>query len=59
MKKQEATTREDLEKQLEEKVVALHEMRFGVAGSKSKNVKEYSNTKKEIAQIKTKLQSMK
>lgn len=45
--------KKDLEKNLDEKRLALRNIRFGIAGSKSKNVKEYSNIKKEIARIKT------
>ncbi len=45
----------DLIKELNEKSLALRDIRFGVAGGKSKNVKEYSNIKKEIARIKTAL----
>lgn len=45
--------KKDLEKELNEKVLALRDIRFGIAGSKSKNVKEYSNIKKDIAKIRT------
>jgi len=45
----------DLKKELGQKRIALHDMRFGIAGSKGKNVKEYSNIKKEIARIMTAL----
>lgn len=45
----------DLMKELNEKRLSLHEIRFGMAGSKSKNVKEQKNIKKEIARIHTKL----
>jgi ribosomal protein L29 len=43
----------DLKKELEGKRVALRDLRFGIAGSKGKNVKEYANLKKEIARIET------
>ena len=45
----------DLEKELNEKKLAVHTIRFGMAGSKSKNVKEQKNIKKDIARIKTAL----
>lgn len=48
----------ELEKELEEKVLAVRDLRFGTAGSKSKNVKEQKNLKKEIAKIKTELRIM-
>lgn len=46
-------TREELLKEIDEKNLSLKDIRFGVAGSKSKNVKEVKNIKKEIARIKT------
>lgn len=49
--------REDLIKELGEKRVSLRDMRFGVAGSKSKNVKEQKTLKREIARIMTALNS--
>lgn len=48
----------DLEKELDEKRVLVHSIRFSMAGSKSKNVKEQKNVKKDIARIKTALGSM-
>lgn len=45
----------DLSKALYEKREALRVLRFGVAGSKAKNVKEASNLRKEIARIMTEL----
>ena len=45
--------KKDLVKELGEKLIALRDIRFGIAGSKSKNVKQCSNLKKEIARIKT------
>ena len=50
-------TKEDLTKELGEKVLALHDIRFGSASGKSKNVKEYANIKKDIARMKTLLKS--
>jgi ribosomal protein L29 len=57
MKKKELTKKSpaDLFKELDEKRVSLRDIRFGIAGSKSKNVKEQKNIKKEIARIKTAL----
>lgn len=46
---------EDLLKELDEKSLHLRDIRFGVAGSKNKNVKEEKKIKKEIARIKTAL----
>ena len=43
----------ELEKELSEKTVALSNFKFGVSGSKTKNVKAGRNLKKEIAQIHT------
>lgn len=48
----------DLMKELDEKRLSLRNLRFGVAGGKSKNVKEQRNIKKEIARIKTELRIM-
>lgn len=48
----------DLEKELNEKKLAIHNIRFGTAGSKSKNVKEQKNIKKDIARIKTALNNL-
>lgn len=45
----------DLIKELGEKHVSLREIRFGTAGSKSKNVKEQRAIRKEIARIRTAL----
>jgi len=42
-----------MENELRDKMVALRDIRFNVAGSKSKNVKEYSVIKKDIARLKT------
>ncbi len=43
----------DLQKELAEKRKALRKFRFGVAGSKVKNIKEARNLKKDIARILT------
>lgn len=43
----------DLMKELALKQVSLRDIRFGIAGSKSKNVKEQRNIKRDIARIKT------
>ena len=50
---------EELLKELSEKIVTLRDIRFGVAGSKGKNVKEVSNIKKDIARIKTEIRNRK
>lgn len=47
----------DLMKELAEKRITLRDFRFGVAGSKSRNVKEQRNIKKAIARIKTELRT--
>lgn len=54
MKKElEKNKKEELQKELAEKRVALRDLRFGVAGSKNRNVKKTKLLKKEIARIKT------
>ena len=45
----------DLSKMLTEKRNALRDFRFGIAGSKVRNVKEGKTLKKDIARILTKL----
>lgn len=45
----------DLQKALAEKRVVLRDFRFGVAGSRTKNVKEGQMAKKDIARIMTEL----
>ncbi len=47
----------DLNKLLEEKKEALLNFRFGLSGSKTKNLSEGRNLKKEIAGIMTELSS--
>ncbi|MBX4215982.1 50S ribosomal protein L29 [Candidatus Parcubacteria bacterium] len=48
---------DDLTKLLEEKREALRMFRFGVSGSKVKNMKEGRTLKREIARIMTELRS--
>ncbi|MBU1557966.1 50S ribosomal protein L29 [Patescibacteria group bacterium] len=57
MKNLEKKTEKDLEKMLAEKRGALRDFRFGSSGSKTKNVKEGKNTKKDIAKILTELKN--
>ena len=45
----------DLEKMLVEKREALRAFRFGISGSKTRNVKEGSALRKEIARLMTEL----
>ncbi|MFC1730858.1 50S ribosomal protein L29 [candidate division KSB1 bacterium] len=47
----------DLIKTLNEKREVLRKFRFGISGSKTRNVKEGNNTRKEVAQILTQLNS--
>lgn len=49
----------EMEKELDEKLVLIHSIRFGAAGSKSKNVKEQRNLKRDIARLKTTLNDQK
>ena len=51
--------KQDLIKTLQEKRVALQTFRFGLTGSKVKNVKEARGLRKEIAQILTELNTNK
>ena len=55
MKAKELTAKKDAELQelLKEKREALRVFRFGVAGSKTRNVKEGKNLRKDIARILT------
>ncbi|MFA6797119.1 MAG: 50S ribosomal protein L29 [Candidatus Paceibacterota bacterium] len=46
-------TKVELEKMLEERAMSLNKFRFGISGSKIKNVREGRNLKLEIAQILT------
>ena len=50
--------KEELKKDLDTKVIALRDIRFNAAGTKSKNVKEQRTTRKDIARIKTVLKNM-
>jgi len=52
-------TKAELEKMLEERADALNKFKFSVAGSKTKNVKEGSRLKLEIAQILTIIKEVK
>lgn len=45
----------DLKKMLNEKREALRNFRFGIAGSKVRDVKEGKNTRREVARILTEL----
>lgn len=47
----------ELQKLLAEKRAAVRQFRFDVTGSKAKNVKEGSNTRKDVARILTELGS--
>lgn len=49
----------DLEKELREKREALRAFRFGIAGSKVKNMKEGRDLRKDIARILTALKGKK
>ena len=49
----------DLVKVLSQKWEAFRGLRFGTAGSKTRNVKEAGNIKKDIARIMTELNSKK
>ena len=53
MKEFENKTKEELLKDLKEKEEALRSFRFGVSGSKVRNVREGRNLRKNIARIKT------
>jgi ribosomal protein L29 len=52
-------SKEELEKMQDDMVVSLRNFRFGLAGSKSRNVKEGKNLKKDIARVKTALKQSK
>ena len=45
----------ELKKLLSEKREALSKFKFGISGSRTKNVKEGKNTRRDIARILTKL----
>jgi ribosomal protein L29 len=57
MKNKATKTKSEILKELSDKAIALRDIRFGVAGSKQKNVKEASNIKREIARLKTALKN--
>ena len=48
---------EDLHKEAAEKCVALRDFRFGGAGSRTRNVREGRNLRKDVARILTELRS--
>lgn len=49
----------DLLKEMKDKQEDLRHFRFGLSGSKTRNIKSGKNTKKDIARIKTELNSRK
>lgn len=51
--------KEDLIKMLMEKRIALRDLKFGNAGSKTRDVKAGANIRKEIARIMTELNNQK
>lgn len=59
MKEYKEKTEQDLMKLLGEKREASRSFRFGLAGSKTRNVKEGRTVKKEIARILTELNQRK
>jgi len=52
-------TEKDLQKELAKNRESLREFRFGISGSKVKNTKEGTNTKKDVARIMTELNTRK
>lgn len=59
MKRYTGKTKEELQKDLKDKEESLKTFRFGIAGSKVRNVREGRNTRKEIARIKTEINKIK
>jgi ribosomal protein L29 len=59
MKDLKNTTEKDLMKMVADKRAAVRAFRFGSSGSKTRNVKEGKNLRKEIAQALTELNSRK
>lgn len=53
MKEFEGKTKEELRKDLKNKEESLRAFRFGISGTKARNVKEGRNIRKDIARIKT------
>ena len=49
----------ELAKDLKERKQSLHDFKFGISGSKVKNMKEGKNLRREIARIKTLLKEEK
>ena len=47
----------DLEKSLKEKRESLRQFRFGISNSKTRNIKEGKNLKRDIARILTELKT--
>jgi ribosomal protein L29 len=50
-------TKDELQKELHEKHEALKNFRFGITGSKVRNVREGRNLRKDIARIETALKN--
>ena len=59
MKDLTSKTKEELEKDLRDKEESLRAFRFGIAGSKVRDVKDGRNLRKTIARIKTALSLIK
>ena len=57
MATQKVKSNKDLIKTLNEKREVLRKFRFGISGSKTRDVKEGKNTRKEVARILTELNS--
>jgi ribosomal protein L29 len=51
--------KEDLIKKMNDNIVSLRDTRFGLAGSKNRNVMTTRLAKREVARIKTSLREMK
>ena len=52
-------TKAEMDKMLEEKKITLNAFKFGIAGSKIKNVRDGRNIRRDIAQIITVLKDIK
>lgn len=48
----------ELDKELTLKLIAMRDTRFESSGSKSKNVREYGNLKKDVARLKTAIRKL-
>lgn len=55
MKELNGKTKEELVKNLKEKEEALRNFRFGVSGSKTRNVREGRGLRRDVARIKTEM----